>query len=298
MKSLANRNGVTTLEAIIAVPILLIAILGIVELGFLSSNQMVVQAASRAGADAAAALGCDLPAEGDVPAEILSAVSNVLSCENVSAMCVRVEHTIGDTPPYVLIDGTGASPPAGTAPTTTDYVCVSVCVENSELAPNLLRTFCIDLEGTFSQKSVCRCTSCESTEEDEDECDFSIMVQGEGPEVTATVGTGESNGWNLYSDGQLFFNVDLPEDCTYTFCARLWASRGGPDLANAAFIVDGVQIADFDIAATTFDNAEVHCVDVPLSAGNHQFAVAFTNDFFDAPIDRNLFVDYMSVDAN
>ncbi len=295
MHSATNRNGVTTLEAILALPVLFIAILGIVELGFLSSNQMVVQAASRAGADAAAALGCDLPTDGPVPDVIVDAVSNVLACENVTASCIRVEHSLGDAPPYVLTEGGGAAPPAATPPTTRDYVCVSVCVENSELAPNLLRTFCIDLAGTFSQKSVCRCTSCD---EEEDLCDFSVQVEGEGPEVTATVGIAQADNWLLWSNGEIFFNVDLPADCTYTFCARLWASRGGPDLANAAFLVDGVQVADFDIAPTSFDTAEVYCVDVDLPAGNHQFSVAFTNDFFMPPIDRNLYIDYMSVDGN
>jgi len=161
MQTNSRRNGVTVLETIIALPVLFIAILGIVELGMLSSNQMVVHSASRAGADMAASMGCDLPTAGAIPDEIFDAIESVLQCEGAVASCIRVEHSLGPAGPYVLSSGAGCEPPAGDAPADYDYVCVSVCVENTELAPNLLRTFCIDLEGTHSQKSVCRCVSCD-----------------------------------------------------------------------------------------------------------------------------------------
>jgi len=293
MHSATNRNGVTTLETIIALPVFLIAILAIVELGYLSSNQMIVQAASRAGADAAAALGCDLPTEGDVPTEIVTAVSSVLECKEAVASCIRVEHTLGDSPPYVLNYGSGAEPPAASPPTTRDYVCVSVCVENSELAPNLLRTFCIDLAGTYSQKSVCRCASCDKEEAES----FSILVEAESDEATKSTGGPDPNGWNLWSNGTICFDATVPVDGTYTFCSRLWASRGGPELANAAFLVDGAQVGDFFIAPTSFGAAQVYCVDVFLTAGSHELCIAFTNDFYDPPIDRNLFIDWMSLDG-
>lgn len=147
------------LEAIIGLPILAIALFAIVEFGLLSSNQAFVHAASRAGADAAVGLGCDLPVSGGVPAEIVDAVEMVLAARGITPSCIRVEHTIGPSPPYVLTRGTGDSVPTATPP-GDDYVCVSVCVENSELAPNMLASFCVDLEETFSQQTVCRCVTC------------------------------------------------------------------------------------------------------------------------------------------
>lgn len=144
----SKRTGAVVLEAIICLPILVIAILAIVEMGLLSSNQAVVHAASAAGADVAVSLGCSLPTAGAVPSEIVDGVASVLSCQNITDYCIRVEHTIGPAPPYVLTFGVGASPPAATPPATRDYVCVSVCVDNSELTPNLLSSFCLDLENS------------------------------------------------------------------------------------------------------------------------------------------------------
>ena len=151
-----KRCGVIALEAIIGLPILVIALLAIVEFGLLSSNQALVHAASRAGADAAASLGCDLPESGGVPTEIVDAVQCVLAARGATASCIRVEHTNGPASPHVLQSGSGGVAPAGVVP-SDQYVCVSVCVDNTELAPNLLEVFCIDLDDTYSQQSVCRC---------------------------------------------------------------------------------------------------------------------------------------------
>ena len=98
-----KQHGAVTLELIIGLPILIMALMAIVQFGLLSSNQAIVHSASRAGADAAT--GVALPTTGAVPAEILSAVNNVLAPSGVTASCVQVTHNIGDTPPYQLISG-------------------------------------------------------------------------------------------------------------------------------------------------------------------------------------------------
>lgn len=156
----ASRTGAVVLEAIIGLPILVIALMAIVEFGLLSANQAYVHASSRAGADAAAGIVRQLPASGPVPAEVDQAVSKVLGARGIAASWIRVEHTNGPAPPYALTSGNGGSTPTAAAP-TGDYVRVSVCVENTELAPNLLRGFSIDLFGTFSQQTTCRCARIE-----------------------------------------------------------------------------------------------------------------------------------------
>ncbi len=285
-----KRTGAIVLELIVGLPVLIIALLAIVELGLLSSNQAMVHAASRAAADAAVSVGCDMPTDGEVPSEILDAVEKVLEARGMTASCVRVEHTNGPDPPYLLTNGDEASPPAA-EPLGDNYVCVSVCVENTELAPNLLEAFCVDLDDTFSQQTVCRCLPpCP-----EETAMFDLLVEAESDEANPTVGGPYDEGWIVWSNGEICFNATLPADGTYTFSSRLWASQGGPDLANAAFIVDGVQVADFDIVETSHATAGVYSFDVVLPAGDHEFCVAFTNDFFMPPIDRNLFVDWMSI---
>ena len=133
----------------------------------------------------------------------------------------------------------------------------------------------------------------------EDEAEPSIPVtytfEAEGDDATPTVGGPYSEGWIVWSNGQISVDVDIPEDGLYKFSSRLFGSRGGPDLPNAALLVDGTVIQDFDIVPTSQDSAEHYCVEVFLTAGSHNFAVAFTNDFFAPPIDRNLFVDSLSV---
>lgn len=290
MTQKTKRCGAIVLETIIALPILIIALFAIVEFGLLSSNQSLVHAASRAGADAAAGLRSGLPTSGAVPADVADAVAKILAVRGITASCIRVEHTNGPDAPYVLVTGTGGGDPAA-APPSDGYVCISVCVENTELAPNLLEMFCLDLEDTYSQHTVCRCLPvCP-----DDSVAFEILVEAEGPDASATVGASVGNGWILYANGRICFNATIPADGIYTFSSRLWGDLGGPDLPNAAFVVDGVQVANFDVAETSFATAGVYSTDTFLTAGPHEFCIEFTNDFFMPPIDRNLFVDWMSV---
>jgi|GEM_PF-4111604 len=290
-KEKPERCGAIVLEAIIALPILIIALFAIVEFGLLSSHQSLVHAAGRAGADAAASLRSSLPTDGVVPPEIADAVAKVLAARGITASCIRVEHTNGPDAPYLSVAGTGGGEPVAATP-SDDYVCVSVCVENTDLAPNLLELFCLDLDDTYSQHTVCRCLPpCL----DDGAVAFEILVEAEGPDATATVGASTGNGWILWSNGRICFNATVPADGIYTFSSRLWSDLGGPDLANAAFVVDGVQVANFDVGETSFATAGTYSTDTFLTAGPHQFCIEFTNDFFMPPIDRNLYIDWMSL---
>lgn len=135
-----------------------------------------------------------------------------------------------------------------------------------------------------------------SDPEDEDSGPLvSIRVEAESDDVETTTGGPTSEGWIVWSNGQLSTTIEIPEDGNYWFFARLWGSHGGPDLPNAALLVDGVAIDDFDIVPTSFATAETYHIDVTLPAGSHDFAVEFTNDFYMPPIDRNLFVDWLEI---
>ena len=125
----------------------------------------------------------------------------------------------------------------------------------------------------------------------------SITAEGESGDVTATVGAPVAEGWLLWSVGNITLDAELEAAGNYTFSSRLWASRGGPDLANAQFLINGVPIDDFDITPTNFSGAQVYSVNASLPAGNHQFSVRFTNDYYVPPIDRNLFIDWLQVDG-
>lgn len=150
-----KRRGAVVLETLIVLPILLIAVLGIVQFSIMTSRLSWVKRASRDGADCATAVS-PLPLAGAVPPQVIDAVSAVLSEKNMTWTEIRLEHNVGPGGPYVLTAGGGPCP-APTMVPSQPYVMVTVCVEQSELAPNLLETMCFDLEGRFVQQSTIRC---------------------------------------------------------------------------------------------------------------------------------------------
>lgn len=147
------RRGAVVLEAILVLPVLLIGVLAIVELSLLTSNLSWVKRASRDGASAAARI--TLPTAGPPPPEVIDAVTAALAERGAAWAEIRVDHNVGPAPPYVLTTGPGRCPgPAAVPP--GEYVAVTVCVEESGLAPNLLQTYCFDLEGRFVSQTTIR----------------------------------------------------------------------------------------------------------------------------------------------
>lgn len=132
----------------------------------------------------------------------------------------------------------------------------------------------------------------------EDETEkISVTVDAEGGDVDASTGGSYGDGWNLWSNGTLSFKVDIPDDGNYEFTANLWGQQGGADLPNAAFLVNGVAIQDFDVTPTSHATAQIYGVNIFLPAGCHFFAIQYTNDYYVPPIDRNLLIDWMNVEG-
>lgn len=149
------QRGAIVLEAVVGLPILIIAVIAIAEFGLLSSRQAVVHAASRAAADAAVRFHRQLSTSGTVPVVVVEAAENVLSARGIDYSSIRVEHMRTQLGTFVAELGTGAAQPPGSAP-SSDYVRVSVCVDNAELSPNLLRQFLFDLSESSSQQTTTR----------------------------------------------------------------------------------------------------------------------------------------------
>jgi hypothetical protein len=122
--------------------------------------------------------------------------------------------------------------------------------------------------------------------------------EAESPDVTQTLG-GEVNGfWMLWSNGEVYSTFEAG-DGTYRFAVRAYAQQGGPDLAHLALTIDNVVVFETDIAATDPNQAEVHEIQIPVTAGLHKAAVVFTNDYYDelAMLDSNLLVDWFEVEG-
>jgi len=140
------RRGSEIVELVIILPVLILIGLGIVSFGIFYSNRQQVALASRVGAEEASQTAA-LPASGNVPQNILDAITDQLESSSIQVYEVRLEHNIGGTPVVLRSPDTGTCPCGPDDTETLDceilgkYVRVTVCVEMEELMPNLLATF-------------------------------------------------------------------------------------------------------------------------------------------------------------
>ena len=118
----------------------------------------------------------------------------------------------------------------------------------------------------------------------------------EGETLEGTVGVATQTNWNLYSNGELPLGFVSGIAGRYVLRARVWGDQGGADPARAELRFNRQTIQTFDVPETSA-NPRVIEVTVDADAGAHTFAVAFINDFFEAPADRNLRVDWMEVEG-
>ena len=163
-----TRRAVVVLELILALPPLLLVVMAIVEFGILFSNEQVVEMASRSGTQVASEL-TPLPVSGAVPAQISNAVATELARIGVTRYCIRLEHNANPAaPPATLATPVVLQTTFGTGPTTTPavpavsvtsgvpYVQVTVVVFTTDLTPNLMTNYCLDLTGRVSAQTKLR----------------------------------------------------------------------------------------------------------------------------------------------
>lgn len=158
-----NRDGVSLLEIILGLPILLILLLAVVQFGLLQSNQQALHLASRQAGLVAAELA--LPSGGSVPNEVVEVVNVVLRehgvlspTEDVRAFGgVRIDHSVDatddDSIPFVLKSGEHAASPPPTIYPPTPYVQVTVSLEATRLTPNTLTFFGINFAGRYASQT-------------------------------------------------------------------------------------------------------------------------------------------------
>jgi hypothetical protein len=101
-----------------------------------------------------------------------------------------------------------------------------------------------------------------------------------------TNGTQTGDYWLLWSNGAMSQDVDFPNAGTYSFEIT---AKG--DLANSV----GPEM-EFTVFVNT-NIPEVYIFEVEVSAGTHEVAIAFNNDYYDTAqgADRNLYVDKIAI---
>ncbi len=123
-----------------------------------------------------------------------------------------------------------------------------------------------------------------------------ISRRFEAETVRSTEGGDAGEAWNLYVNGEITTTTTLDAAGEYVFAVRAWGQQAGPDPARMELRIDNRVIQTVDVPATQ-NNPGVYSVRANLTAGAHTLTVAFINDFYEAPNDRNLLVDYLEIEG-
>ena len=126
---------------------------------------------------------------------------------------------------------------------------------------------------------------------------ISQLFEAESNEVQKTTGISYGDGWNLFTNGEVFIDFEIVDAGIYEFSSSVWGQRGGPELPNGSLLVNNVEHLNFDATATSHDTADHFCVDVFVPAGTNRFSIRFNNDHFNPALgeDSNLLIDSFSI---
>lgn len=152
------RRAAIVLELLLALPLFVIALLAVIEFGVLYANLQQLAFACRVGA-LEASQTANLPNENPgvpVPANIEEAITNQLSLSGIRPCAIILEHNTNmggmeqtlrtdfDNDNDSNNDCPSCSEPSSAIPANS--VRVTICVQMGELAPNVLRTFGLDID--------------------------------------------------------------------------------------------------------------------------------------------------------
>jgi hypothetical protein len=147
-----RRTGAVTLELLLALPVLIIAIIAIVQFGLFFTNMQQVALACRVGAEEASQTP-GLPHSGDVPANVVSIILKQLENSCIAPCAIILEHNQGgmehtlrcdfDNDGDLLPDCPDCEPPASPIPLSTARV--TICIALTELIPNCLAAWGFDI---------------------------------------------------------------------------------------------------------------------------------------------------------
>lgn len=160
-RSHRRSRGAVTLELILALPILIIAVFAIVQFGLLFVTMQQLALGCRVGAEEASQTP-GLPAAGDVPANVVSIIQKQLENSCIHACAIILEHNQSgpehtlrcdfDNDGDMLPDCPDCQEPASAIPPSS--VRVTICVELTELIPNCLASWGFDVSDKTVQCSA------------------------------------------------------------------------------------------------------------------------------------------------
>ena len=113
----------------------------------------------------------------------------------------------------------------------------------------------------------------------------------EAEDMESTGGRAAADGWTLLSNGSFTKNVIFKSDkADFKMSAR-------GDFAGNAWPIVNVKINDMLITSVEIDSAEWKDFEftADITPGTHPLDIAFINDFYDPPADRNFILDKVTI---
>lgn len=161
-----RRTGSVTLELILSLPVLFIGLFAVIEFATYFSGAQQVSLASRVGAEEASQVplpnevGNGMPNNpgNPVPESVVNAVLDQLGSSEITPCRIILEHNVNSVddpqnpgqsikPVQMFVTSFGdcdCDSPQGPLP--EDAVRLTVCVQMTEIVPNVLATFGFDIE--------------------------------------------------------------------------------------------------------------------------------------------------------
>lgn len=102
-----------------------------------------------------------------------------------------------------------------------------------------------------------------------------------------TTGSASSGGWWLYANGYVAQNINVPATGSYLFSVSASGTPASGGWPQITLKIDG---RTADIVTVTNTQLGSYTLSADLTAGTHQLALAFENDAWAPPEDRNLFL--------
>jgi PKD repeat protein len=114
-----------------------------------------------------------------------------------------------------------------------------------------------------------------------------MTIEAEDMPIKTTGGT-ITNGWNIWANGYIADDVDFPTEGVYTLDVTAKGSFAGGVWPTMEVWIDKAVVG-----TVTVDSSDwvVYTTQKYVTSGTHQVAIAFINDYYNPPEDRNLLID-------
>lgn len=122
---------------------------------------------------------------------------------------------------------------------------------------------------------------------------FEVTLEAETMPIKTT-GDLRPPGWVLWDNGYIAQNVVFPVSGAYQFTLRAQGDFVAGEWSQAELRLDQAPRTVITVNSSTYTE---FVVNLTVSAGMHQVALAFINDYWDPPNDRNLRVDWLRIQS-